>query len=107
MASSIEARAASQARLAGFGFVLPAVAWILLFFGAPLAVMAVYSLLPLRADGSPPQFSLDAYRQFFGQSAYVLAAWNSIVTTTIVVVVSLGLAYPFAYVLAYKVPKRW
>ncbi len=107
MASSNEARAASQARLAGFGFTLPAVAWILLFFGAPLVIMAVMSLLPLTADGSPPTLSLKAYDDFFGQPAYVQAIWNSVVTTAIVVAVSLLLAYPFAYVLAYKVPKRW
>lgn len=107
MVSSNEARAASQARLAGFGFTLPAVAWILLFFGAPLVIMAVMSLLPLTADGSPPSLSLKAYSDFFGQPAYVEAVWNSVVTTAITVAVSLLLAYPFAYVLAYKVPKRW
>jgi spermidine/putrescine transport system permease protein len=102
-----ERRAASQARLAGFGFTLPAVAWILLFFGAPLVIMAVYSLLPLTSDGSAPELSFKAYRDFFGQPAYVQAIWNSVVTTAIVVAVSLLLAYPFAYVLAYKVPKKW
>jgi spermidine/putrescine transport system permease protein len=107
MVSSNEARAATQARLAGFGFTLPAVAWILLFFGAPLVIMAVYSLLPLTADGSPSHLSLKAYSDFFNQPAYVQAIWNSAITTAIVVVVSLLLAYPFAYVLAYKVPKRW
>jgi spermidine/putrescine transport system permease protein len=105
--SSNEAQAASRARLAGFGFTLPAVAWIMLFFAAPLAIMAVYSLLPLTSDGSPARFSLDNYRHFFGEPAYVQAIWNSVVTTAIVVVVSLLLAYPFAYILAYKVPKRW
>jgi len=107
MVSSNEARAASQARLAGFGFTLPAVAWILLFFGAPLVIMAVYSLLPLTADGSPSHLSFKAYSDFFNQPAYVQAIWNSAITTAIVVAVSLLLAYPFAYVLAYKVPKRW
>jgi spermidine/putrescine transport system permease protein len=105
--SSNERRAARQARAAGFGFTLPAVAWILLFFGAPLAIMAVMSLLPLTADGSPPHLSLKAYSDFFNQPAYVQAIWNSVITTAIVVAVSLLLAYPFAYVLAYKVPKRW
>jgi spermidine/putrescine transport system permease protein len=107
MVSSNEARAASQARLAGFGFTLPAVAWVLLFFGAPLAIMAVYSLLPLTTDGSPPHLSFKAYGDFFRQPAYVQAIWNSVVTTAVVVAVSLLLAYPFAYVLAYRVPKRW
>jgi len=107
MLSSNEARAASQARLAGFGFTLPAVAWILLFFGAPLVIMAVMSLLPLTSDGSPPHLSFKAYSDFFSQPAYVQAIWNSVTTTAIVVAVSLLLAYPFAYVLAYRVPKRW
>jgi spermidine/putrescine transport system permease protein len=105
--SSNEQRAASQARAAGLGFTLPAVAWILLFFGAPLVIMAVMSLLPLTTDGAPSHLSFKAYTDFFSQPAYVQAIWNSVVTTTIVVVVSLLLAYPFAYVLAYKVPKRW
>jgi spermidine/putrescine transport system permease protein len=105
--STNEQRAASQARLAGLRFTLPAVAWIALFFGAPLVVMAVYSLLPLTADGSAPHLSLKAYSDFFNQPAYVQAIWNSVVTTALVVAISLLLAYPFAFVLAYKVPKRW
>ena len=105
--STNEARAASASRRAGLGFTLPAVAWILLFFAAPLAIMAIYSLLPLTSDGSPPRWSLDAYRRFFGESAYVQAIWNSAVTTAIVVIISLLLAYPFAWILATKVPQRW
>jgi spermidine/putrescine transport system permease protein len=79
----------------------------LLFFAAPLGIMAIYSLLPLTSDGAPAQWSLDAYRRFFGEPAYVQAIWNSVATTAIVVAISLGLAYPFAWILAYKVPKRW
>jgi spermidine/putrescine transport system permease protein len=105
--STNERRAAAKNRAAGFGFTLPAVAWILLFFAAPLVIMAVMSLLPLTADGSPPHLSFKAYSDFFAQPAYVQAIWNSVTTTAIVVVVSLLLAYPFAYVLAYRVPKRW
>ena len=105
--STNEQRAASAARRAGLGFALPAVAWILLFFAAPLVIMGVYSLLPLTSDGSPPQWSLDAYRRFFGEPAYTQAIWNSALTTAIVVAISLLLAYPFAWILAYKVPKRW
>ncbi|HVO04888.1 MAG TPA: ABC transporter permease [Candidatus Cybelea sp.] len=107
MASSNEARAASQARLAGLGFTLPAVAWIALFFAAPIVIMALYSLRPLTPEGTPGGFGFGAYAAFFGESAYREAIWNSAVTTAIVVAVSLLLAYPFAFILAYKVPKRW
>jgi spermidine/putrescine transport system permease protein len=105
--SSNEHRAAAAARRAGLGFTLPAVAWILLFFAAPLVIMAIYSLLPLTSDGSPPHWSLDAYSKFFAEPAYVEAIENSVTTTIIVVVISLLLAYPFAWILAYKVPKKW
>jgi spermidine/putrescine transport system permease protein len=102
-----EKLAARRARLAGLAFSLPAVAWIALFFAAPLVIMTIYSLMPLAADGSLSAISLDNYRHFLGEPAYVQAIWNSVVTTAVVVVVSLLLAYPFAYILAFKVPKRW
>jgi spermidine/putrescine transport system permease protein len=105
--ATAESRAAARARLSGFLFTLPAVAWILLFFGAPLVIMAVYSLMPLTPQGQPGPISLDAYRAFFAEGAYTAALWKSIVTTLIVVIASTVLAYPFAYAIAYLVPKRW
>ncbi len=80
---------------------------MLLFFGAPLVIMAAYSLMPLTPQGVPGPVSFDAYRAFFTESAYTTALWNSVVTTLIVVVASTLLAYPFAYVIAYLVPRRW
>ena len=105
--ATAESRAAARARLSGFAFTLPAVAWVLLFFGAPLVIMAAYSLMPLTPQGQPGPLSLDAYRNFFVESAYTSALWNSIVTMLVVVIASTLLAYPFAYVIAYLVPRRW
>ena len=105
--STAESRAQSQARLAGLAFTLPAVGWIVLFFAAPLAIMAAYSLMPLDAEGKPGPLSLDGYRAFFAEGAYTAALWNSVVTTAIVVVCSSLLAYPFAYAIAHLVPRRW
>ena len=61
-----ESRAQASARLAGYAFTLPAVAWVVLFFAAPIAIMAVYSLMPLDASGNPGPISLDGYRAFLG-----------------------------------------
>ncbi len=105
--TTAESRAQARARLSGFAFTLPAVTWVVLFFGAPLVIMAAYSLMPLTPQGVPGPLSLDAYRAFFAESAYTSALWNSVVTTLIVVVASTLLAYPFAYVIAYLVPRRW
>jgi spermidine/putrescine transport system permease protein len=105
--TTAESRAQARARLSGLAFTLPAVTWIVLFFGAPLVIMAAYSLMPLTVQGQPGPISLDAYRSFFAESAYTAALWNSVVTTIIVVAASTLLAYPFAYAIAYLVPKRW
>lgn len=96
-------RAEKHGRLTGLYFTLPAVAWIMLFFAVPILIMAGYSVTPLGHSG----LSFADYGAFFGESAYVEALWNSIVTTVIVVVASTFLAYPFAYCIACIVPKRF
>jgi spermidine/putrescine transport system permease protein len=102
-----ESRAAARARLSGLAFTLPAVAWIAIFFLAPIAIMVAYSLMPLDSAGRPGPLGLDGYRAFLGESAYTAALWNSVVTTLIVVALSTLLAYPFAYGIAHLVPRRW
>jgi spermidine/putrescine transport system permease protein len=102
-----EARAAWRDALAGISFAGPALVWVLAFFVAPLVLMAWLSLKPLTASGEPGPLGFGNYTSFFGQGAYVEALWNSVVTTGLVVVVSTVLAYPFAYSIAFKVPKRW
>jgi spermidine/putrescine transport system permease protein len=106
-AATAESRAAFRQRLMGLYFTLPAVAWILLFFAAPVVIMAGYSLRPLGADGSPGAIGFGDYSAFFAESAYVEALENSVVTTIVVVLCSTLLAYPFAYCIARVVPRRW
>lgn len=103
MTLSNEQRAALRNRIAGFGFALPAAVWIAVFFAAPVLMMVAVSLKPLGQSGYSPA----NYVLFFSNAAYAKALWNSVVTTTLVVVVSLALAYPFAWVIAYRVPKSW
>ena len=69
--------------------------------------MAIYSLMPLDAEGKLGPLSLAGYRAFFAEGAYTAALWNSVAMTAVVVVCSTLLAYPFAYAIAYLVPRRW
>jgi spermidine/putrescine transport system permease protein len=94
---------ASGGTRTGWISVAPALAWTLVFFAVPFAVMAVISVMPKDAGG----FGLAAYTQFFTQPAYWRALTNSIEVTAIVTVVSILLAYPFAWILANVVPERW
>jgi spermidine/putrescine transport system permease protein len=94
--------AAGQTRVA-WASVTPALLWTLAFFAVPFAAMAVASLFPEGQSG----FSLANYVQFFTQPSYWRALVNSLEVTVIVTVISILLAYPFAWILAFVVPERW
>ena len=94
---------AGRQNLAGWASVSPALLWTLAFFALPFAAMAVASLLPKGGDG----LSLANYTQFFANPSYWRALTNSLEVTLIVTVISVLLAYPFAWILAFVVPERW
>ena len=87
----------------GWASVAPALLWTLVFFVVPFVAMAVMSLHPKSGAGA----SLAAYAQFFASPSYWRALVNSLEVTLIVTVVSVLLAYPFAWILAFIVPERW
>jgi spermidine/putrescine transport system permease protein len=90
-------------RQAGWIWAAPALLWTLVFFAVPFVAMAVVSLRPNGADG----FGIESYRHFFVEPSYRAALVNSLEVTAIVTIVSIALAYPFAWVLAFVVPERW
>ena len=94
--------AAGQRQVA-WASVTPALLWTLAFFAVPFVAMAAASLFPEGQSG----FSLANYVQFFAQPSYWRALVNSLEVTAIVTVVSILLAYPFAWILAFVVPERW
>jgi spermidine/putrescine transport system permease protein len=83
--------------------VTPAVVWTLIFFAVPFVLMALTSFTQKGADG----FSLASYAQFFTQEAYWRALKNSLEVTLLVTVISVLLAYPFAWILANVIPEKW
>jgi len=93
----------SSIRAVAWLLVGPALAWTVLFFILPLAAMVVVSL----QDHAQGGWTLANYRQFFINPDYFQAMVNSLEVTAAVTVVSLLLAYPFAWILAEIVPERW
>jgi spermidine/putrescine transport system permease protein len=87
----------------GWIAVTPALAFTLVFFIVPFVAMAVMSLTVKGSDG----FTFANYTQFFSNRSYWKALVNSLEITAIVTVVSIVLAYPFAWILATMVPERW
>jgi len=87
----------------------PALLFTAAFFLLPLAVMLVMSFT-LREKGVTVTWgTLANYRAFFesGDGVLLEAMANSLEVTAIVTVLSILIAYPVAYILAYRVPARW
>jgi spermidine/putrescine transport system permease protein len=94
---------ASSQRLLPWALVTPALGWTLVFFVLPFIAMAVSSLTDHAAGG----WTFGNYGQFFANPVYRQAMTNSLEVTAIVTVVSVLLAYPFAWILAEHVSARW
>ena len=92
-----------SAQRIGWASVTPALLWTLVFFVVPFVAMAAMSLHPKSGEGA----SLAAYAQFFANPSYWRALVNSLEVTLLVTVISVLLAYPFAWILAFLVPERW
>ena len=93
----------SSIRALAWLLVGPALAWTGLFFILPFAAMVLVSL----QDQAPGTWTLANYSQFFANPNYFQAMVNSLEVTVLVTIVSLVLAYPFAWILAEIVPERW
>lgn len=90
-------------KLAPWALVGPALLWTLAFFVLPFAAMVAISLTAHEGGGA----TLDNYGQFFTNPSYWQAMVNSLEVTAIVTVVSVLIAYPFAWILAERVPLRF
>jgi spermidine/putrescine transport system permease protein len=85
-------------------YVGPALVWTVAFFVLPFLVM-VWMSLTVHGTGEGP--SLANYTQFFANESYWRALVASLEVTVVVTLVSIVLAYPFAWFLAEIVPERW
>ena len=90
-------------RVVKWASVTPALLWTLVFFAIPFVAMGVASLFPTGEGG----LSLGSYAQFFANESYWRSLTNSLEVTAIVTIISILLAYPFAWILAFVVPERW
>jgi spermidine/putrescine transport system permease protein len=85
-----------------WGLVVPALVWTLLFFVLPLIAMAALSLTSQQGG-----VGIGNYLGFAENPVYRQELINSLEVTVIVTLLSILLAYPFAWILAEMVPARW
>jgi spermidine/putrescine transport system permease protein len=98
---------ARRETLRGWGFAAPALIWTALLFVVPFAVMGAMSLAVL--DGRTLIWGLhfDNYAALTEKAYLLRAIFVSLEITVTVTVVSILLAYPLAWVIAFHVPPRW
>jgi len=98
-------------RLGGFPLtrwaVHPALAFTAVFFVAPLLIMLLVSFWRRVGGKLDMTLTLANYEKFFTRSYLLDALFNSIEVTLLTTAVSIVIAYPLAYILAYRVPPRW
>ncbi len=87
--------------------VAPSLLYVAVFFAAPIVFMIIVSFWQRVAGELDAVWSFVNYAKFFKKS-YLLDGWfNSIEVGLITTAISILLAYPMAYVLAYQVPRHW
>lgn len=93
--------------LRGWGFVAPALIWTATFFFVPFIVMGAMSLATLEGRTLIWGFSLGNYAEVFSKAYVLRAIVVSLEITLTVTIVSIILAYPLAWIIAFRVPERW
>ena len=97
----------TRARRRAWGFVAPALIWTGVFFLLPLGVMVAMSLWRRTNDGIVQTWDFTNYAAFIDKPHFVQALVNSLEITAIVTVLSVILAYPLAWIIAFRVPDRF
>lgn len=91
----------------GWAFTGPAFAFTAVFFLAPMALVVTTSLWQRSGGGIDRTLTLANYERILTDPTLRTALLNSLEVVGLTVVLSVLLAYPFAYLVAYRVPERW
>ena len=113
MATTPGQRAGHRSRfdLTGPGLLGLPVAWLVVFFLVPIAIVAAYSVDALSIVPGTDQVTLQAWKDLFAGDPflghiYLSLFWKSVKMSLIVSAIIVALAYPLAYYLALSGTKR-
>ncbi len=89
----------------GLWYAVPLIGFMLLFFAAPMIVVAWYSLMPARTFDLTTAFTFDNYRAAFADGYDRPLMW-SLIGATLTTIISALLAWPTAKIL-HRHAGRW
>lgn len=91
---------ATRPEASGYALIAPALAWLLLFFLAPIGLMLAYSVMKRGMYGGvEPMLTLEHYRRFF-DPLYLDILVRTVAWSLVCTVLCLVIGYPVAYVVA-------
>jgi spermidine/putrescine transport system permease protein len=108
-ATHVPRRRRARVELTTPGLLGPPLAWLVVFFVAPIVLVGAYSIDALHGPALFAQahhVTLSAWHAFFHSSVYLALFWKSVKMSLIVSTVVVVLAYPLAYFLALSGTKR-
>src|SRR5437660_5898651 len=82
------------------------VAWLVVFFLVPIAIVACYSFNVYSINPGPHSFTLAAWHDFLHSAQYLALFWKSVKMALTVSTIIVLLAYPLAYYIALSGTKR-
>ena len=91
----------------GWGFAAPALMWTAAFFIVPFLLMGAMSLATLEGRTLVWGLNPDNYIELASKAYLARAIVVSLEITLTVTLVSILLAYPLAWIIAFRVPPRW
>src|SRR5919204_1585506 len=81
-------------------------AWLVVFFVVPIAIVAAYSFDVYSLYPGSHGFTLKAWHDFLHSAVYLKLFWKSVKMSLLVSTIIVALAYPLAYYLALSGTKR-
>ena len=91
----------------GYGLLAPTLVVMGLALAAPLALMAITSLKDQSGLGFAQGWTLDQYGAVLGRASYRLLFLRSVVISALVTLVTVALAYPMAYFVAFHARRKF
>lgn len=89
----------------GYALLSPVMIAMVALLAAPLILLALYSFWTQTGINVDTTATLDRYREVLGKQSYFDIFWRSVGMSSLVTLVTVGLAYPMAYYVAFGVKR--
>lgn len=99
LSTAISGGAPKARRSGSFGYLLPALVLVVIFFIVPVLMLLMRSVLE-------PEPGLQNYETLLGSTTYLRIFLNTFIVAGAVTVISIAIGYPVAWLLAIM-PERW